>query len=97
MSPTRGFTLLEMLICIIIVAAMSLLGSFAARDMSLDHLDFVSGYLQAQAQAFTEKRSVHYENGISFNAAGNVNQGKSIDKGRHRVVIHLGNGYISYE
>ena len=93
----RGFLMLESLACLFLVTIISIicLGLFKARDYS--HLEFANQYLKLQTESFALKERNSFEYGVSFNSMGHVNKGNSIAFGKRKVVIHLGNGFITIE
>ena len=54
-------------------------------------------YLSVQSEAISEKQNRPLEKGVLFYSMGVVNQARTIDFGKHKVIIHLGNGYVTYE
>lgn len=96
MSVTnRGYTLLEMLLCLIIISMMSLFALNYHQLQQLDHLYFLNEYLIMQSETIVDKKPSTFKNGITFNEMGHVNQARTIHFGKYDVIIHLGNGYAS--
>jgi len=96
-SVTKGYTLLGMLVSL---ALLSLLTLFAIHDfgnLDLDHYYYMNDYLYRQSQALSEKKSVSYLKGVSFNSMGHVNIGRTVHFKKHDVIVHLGNGYVTLE
>ena len=63
--------------------------------LNLDHYYYMNEYLETLGKSLTEKETNSYKGGIFFNSMGHVYQGKTIDFGKHQVVVHLGNGYAT--
>ncbi len=91
----------ELLVVIVIMTFLCLL--YLPRYPSVDNSDygFIADYLLAQSEAMKEKERVdlssELDDDIYFSENGNVNQAKTIKGKKHTIVIHLGNGYITYE
>ena len=58
-------------------------------------------YTQSEAMASRSKKDLNHEANaafsIYFHESGNVNQAQSIMGEMFKMVIHLGNGYLTYE
>lgn len=93
----KGFAMLEMLICMIIVSALLLISIRNNNTLYLDHLYFIDDYLLKQSEAIKSKENVQIGEGLYFNSMGHVNKAKTIHFQNHNVIVHLGNGYVSYE
>ena len=87
--------MVEMLICMVIVSAFSLLSISSTKELNLEHYYFLNDYVLAQSKAIKDKEDVSVGKGIYFNSMGHVNQAKTIDFKNHQVIIHLGNGYAT--
>ena len=97
MSATdKGYSILEMLICLMIISSISLLALNYHKVLELDHFNFLNEYLIRQSEAISTKKPSIYEKGITFNEMGHVNQARTINFGKYDVIIHLGNGYATY-
>ena len=96
MSSTKGYSLLELLVCLFIISIMSYLTLRIKDISSFEHYDFLNDYLIRQSETIMNKTSDSYIYGISFNEMGHVNQGRTISFDNHEVIIHLGNGYATY-
>ena len=93
----KGFTMLEMLICMVIVSSLLLISIRSNNTLYLDHLYFIDDYLLKQSEAIKSKEKVEISEGLYFNSMGHVNKAKTIHFKNHNVIVHLGNGYVSYE
>lgn len=94
----KGFTLLEMLLVVMILSSLALLTLNNFKDLNNDHLLFMNEYLKTQDEALTRKEELSLqEHGIFFYKSGRVNQARTININNHKIIIHLGNGYLTYE
>ena len=89
--------MIEMLAGLLILAAATLLAVHRYSSADLEHYYFMHRYLLLQSECLKNRESQYFEEGISFNSMGHVNQGRTVSIGKHKVIVHLGNGYLSYE
>ena len=89
--------MLEVLAGICVIAAMALISAGNVSKTDLSHYSYLNEYVLKQSEAMKYRKPVTYEKGVSFNSMGHVNQGRTIDFLRHKVIVHLGNGYASLE
>ena len=62
MSATdKGYSLLEMLICLMIISSISLLALNYHKVLELDHFNFLNEYLIRQSEAIFTKKFSDYE------------------------------------
>lgn len=94
-STENGFTILELLVSMMIVCGVSLIALSFDPVLNLDHYYYMNEYLETLCDSLTQKQTNSYKGGIFFNSMGHVYQGKTIDFGRHQVIVHLGNGYAT--
>jgi len=94
-STEKGFTIMELLIGMMIVCGVSLIALSFDPAMNLDHYYYMNEYLETLSESLTQKRTNSFKGGVFFNSMGHVYQGKTIDFGRHQVIVHLGNGYAT--
>lgn len=98
MSVSRkGFSMVEMLLCLVIISVLMLLTISNTSVINLSHYYFLNDYLKAQSQAILNKENQILEYGVKINSMGRVNQARTIEFANHKVIIHLGNGYATYE
>ena len=95
LSTKKGFTLIETLLSLMIICAVGLISLSFNPSLNLEHYYFMNDYLITLAESLTNKEESSYKNGVYINSMGHVKQAKTIDFGRHKVIIHLGNGYAS--
>lgn len=98
MIKSKGFTLLEMLLTLMIVTSMFVITLNRISDVDTSWAYFSNEYLYQQVDSLVNKKSNHLSNyPISFNKQGKVNQARTITFNGKNVVIHLGTGYLTYE
>ena len=92
----------ELLVVIVIMTFLCLL--YLPRYPNVDYSDYdlINDYLLTQSEAMVTKKRVDLVNEsvngeVYFSQNGNVNQARTINGKKHTIVIHLGNGYITYE
>lgn len=93
----KGFSMLEMLICMVMLSSLVLLTLNNTNSLNLDYCYFLNDYLYLQSEALLKRHDVTVDKGIYFNNMGHVNQAKTIDFTNHKVIIHLGSGYATKE
>lgn len=98
----KGFSLLEVLLTLVIISSLLVVSISTFSKPNLDYLSFINEYLSTQTNSIVNKNTNELKNDytrehIYFNANGNVNGGRSIEISNRNIVIHLGNGYITYE
>lgn len=94
----KGFSLLSMLLVLMVLTSLSLLTIKRAIFLEDKHLSMINDYFDMQIESLTKKqRNSMNDYNIHFNKSGRVNQARSIDINGHHIIIHLGNGYLTYE
>lgn len=98
----QAFGLSSVLIVLLIMTVSTLLVVVNYHDINLDKYVFLNNYLYGQSDSilYKEDRSVYCaeaSHDITFNKDGKVNMGQTITFNNGKVVIHVGNGYITYE
>lgn len=97
----KAFTIIEMLVVVLLVGLFASLTYANYPSNNYDHYHFLNKYLKLQSEAlktnqsrsFVEKRADYP---IRFTGDGTVNQAQSIIFDNQTVIIHLGNGSITY-
>ncbi len=89
--------MLEILAGLCVIAALALISFGSVSKTDLSYYSYLNEYVLKQSEAMRDRKPVNYEKGVSFNSMGHVNQGRTIDFLRHKVIVHLGNGYVSLE
>ena len=97
LKTNKGFSLLEMLVSLFIVTSFMLLVLNQYIDIDYKHYYFMNDYLYKQSNAMKNNKKEYIDYGIYFNGSGHVNMAKSINIGKHKLIIHLATGYISCE
>lgn len=93
----KGFSMLEMLVCMRILSAFSVVTLTNTNKLNLEHYEFLNDYCLKQSEAMKDNESKEVSKGVYFNGMGHVNQARTIDFFNHKVIIHLGNGYATYQ
>lgn len=95
----NGYTLIEMLLTLVVIASMLTLTLHNTYMFDSKHYDFMNAYLSKQVDSLTSRNNLVLEedDSIYFNENGHVNRGQSINIGRYKIIVHLGNGYLTYE
>lgn len=97
-NNNKGYTLMMMMLTLMMLTSM--LTMILKKDTNIDtsHLSFINNYLNKQAYALTNYERVDLlEENITFNKLGHINKAQTIKKGNHEIIVHLGNGYLTYE
>ena len=84
--------------------SMALLSSFLIlvfntySEVNTEHFAFMNEYLKRQDEALTQRKETRVDAyPISFYKSGRVNQARTLEFDRHKVIVHLGTGYLTYE
>ena len=86
---TNGYALVEMLLVMMLTSVMTVLYLPRSRDINCDDYIFINDYFK--------KLSIENKYPIYFSNNGNINQAQTIKGNRHQIILHLGNGYLTYE
>lgn len=98
MINNKGYTLLSILLVLMMLSSFMVLSLNMFKDFDDSHLIFINNYLNNQADSLTNRSENTIEGSNNhFNKNGHVAKAESIEIGNHKVIIHLGNGYITYE
>ncbi len=97
---SEGYLMGELLVVMMITAFVCLLYLPKYPEVDLSDQVFINDYLRTQAEAMASYSQTYMDNDMSsipiyFSVMGNVNQAQTIN-GNKAIVIHLGNGYITY-
>lgn len=93
----KGFSMLEMLACLIIISAFMLVSISNTNKLNLEHYEFLNKYELSQSQAILNREETSVGYGLHLNNMGHINQAKTIEFANHSVILHLGNGYATVE
>ncbi len=101
----KAFTLLEMVVTVYIITIFASISftSFPKNDYA--HYYFMDEYLKLQSEALVNNEARQLESDydfqkmvpIRFTADGTVNMAQTLVFDFAKVIIHLGNGNISYD
>lgn len=95
----RGFTLIEMVICLMILGLLTTLSlPLMSRVDSVNKLISECHLNQVLAIAETSTKAISYQDiYFHYNYDGNISQALSIDMGYRTIVFRLGFGHIRHE
>lgn len=98
----KGFTLIELLLAILVMVSLFTISLHRFSEPKMEWILFSNEYLSKQADSIVNKKenivaSPYSNNYIHFNKEGRVNQAQTIMLDGKNVIIHLGNGYLTYE
>ena len=96
-ASEKGYSMLEMLASLLIISVLMLISLNKTNSINLEHYYFLNNYLLTQSETMLNKKSDSVGHGVYFNSMGRVNQARTIDFDKHKVIIHLGNGYATCE
>ena len=81
-----------------LVCSLTLLTLRTFEGIDNEHLFFMNIFLKGQCQALTRREEVTLDGyPVFFWKSGRVDQARTLEFGRHKVIIHLGTGYLTYE
>ena len=94
----KGFSLLSMLLVLIIITSLLVLSLNRFIEPDNEYLYFMNDYLDCQSESMVSRSEGDlYRDNIHFYKTGRVNMARTVDFARHKVIVHLGNGYLTYE
>jgi len=101
----KGYTLLELLIVLVVLAGLFLLTLNREITLNLDQFYLASDILVKESQAILdhERKEIddyyhQYLNGdLYVNENGHINRAQTINFDNHKIIVHIGNGYLTYE
>ena len=105
MLNKRGYMLIELVVCIMIMSILSfsILVNF---NLDFKHISFISDYHYLQSESIIDKEvklidlslyNLNYDHQLYFNTNGNINMGATIIDDNYDYKIRLGFGNITYE
>ena len=101
MRNSKGFTMIEVLVCIMIISCLSLIYLSFKPFVFKDHHMFMYDYWYAQIQSMLQsKETALAEDGcyfaypLYFNEKGNVNRAQTITCFDSQLVVELGLGRL---
>lgn len=98
MINNKGYSLLSMLLVLMMISSFMVLTLNRFKDFDDSHLVFMNNFIEKQSDSLTNRKENYIEGTNNhFNESGHVSRAETIEFGNHKVIIHLGNGYITYE
>ncbi len=92
-STEKGFSLPEMLICLMMISALSLVSLRLNRIHQNDHYYFLNDCMLEQSKAMRDRREHAFREGIRFNSMGHINMARTISFHEKKITLNLGSGY----
>lgn len=98
----KAFTLIDMLLTMIIISSLLVLSLQKEVVVNSDWINFSNDFLKTKTDSIINKKeneldSLYGYSYMSFNSNGHINQANTIEFNNKKVIIHLGNGYLTYE
>lgn len=98
----KAFTLIDMLLTMIIISSLLVLSLQKEVVVNSDWINFSNDFLKTKTDSIINKKeneldSLYGYSYMSFNSNGHINQANTIGFNNKKVIIHLGNGYLTYE
>ena len=85
--------MLEMLICLMMIASLSLLVlSFHGYQVP-EHYYFLNDLMLSQSEALLQRREQTFQNGIRYNSMGHIDMARTLEFGKQKITLNLGSGY----
>ncbi len=92
-STEKGYSLLEMLVCVMMISSLSLLSLRFGRIRQPDHYYFLNECMLEQSKAMKERREHAFREGIRFNSMGHINLARTVVFHEKKITFNLGSGY----
>ena len=96
-TTKKAFTMTGLLVSLLVLSSLLVMSLPLFSVKNTDHYHFIGDYLSAEIESYTDKKAVEVGEGLHFNRDANINVGKTIYFGNHKVIIHLANGYLTYD
>lgn len=103
-SAIRGYAMIEMLMILMVTSLMTVLYLPRSNDINIDDYIFINDYLKSMSislisnsRTFPDDSKISNQYPIYFTDNGNINKAQTIMGNRHKIILHLGNGYLTYE
>jgi len=101
----KGYTLLELLVVMIVLSGLFLLTLNRDITLNLDQYYLASDILVKESQAILnhERQEIddyynqYLKGNLYINENGHINRAQTIDFDNHKIIVHIGNGYLTYE
>lgn len=96
--------MIEMLLVLTLMTAMTVIYLPSSKEIDCSDYVFINDYMKNMSEAMLENSRMTVDDSgidnsypIYFTGNGNINQGQTINGNRHKIILHLGNGYLTYE
>ncbi len=93
LSTEKGYSLLEMLICLMMVSSFSMLSLRLSRLRQPDCYYFLNECMLEQSEAMKLRSDRVFKEGIRFNSMGHINMARTVQFYEKKITLNLGNGY----
>lgn len=101
----KGYTLLELLVVMIILCGLFLITLNRDITLNLDQYYLANEILVKESEAIlTHQRqdiddyyNKYLNNNLYINENGHINRAQTIEFDNHKIIVHLGNGYLTHE
>ena len=94
----KGFSLLSVILVLFVISSFLVLTINNYVQFDDSYLVFINDYLYKQNDSIVNRRRNNInEIGNSINSTGHINRAQTINKGNHKIILHIGNGYLTYE
>ena len=85
--------MLEMLICLMMIASLSLLGLSFHGYLVPEHYYFLNDLMLSQSEALLQRREQTFQNGIRYNSMGHIDMARTLEFSKQKITLNLGSGY----
>ena len=93
----KGFSVLELILVLIISMAVSVLTISNGKSLNMEHYYFMNDYLLKQSDSMRSCSHSSIDKNVGFNSMGRTSNAQTINFPKRKVIVHLGNGYITCE
>ena len=100
MLVKEGYTLSELLLCLMMLSSAMVLLLSSVPVIEREDIDLLTEYVKKQSLALAKQETIYLQapyQDIHFNGRGNVNQGRTLLFTNHQVIIYLGNGTFRHD
>lgn len=100
----KGYLMLEMLVVLMIISTTLMI--YLPRISMFDYTDYHYGnnLVLTKSEAMRKRKEILLDDDtldskypLYFTSNGNVNRAQTIIGNRRNLIVHLGNGYLTYE
>lgn len=98
----KAFTLIDMLLTLIIISSLLVLTLQKEVEVDTKWISFSNDFLRAKTNSIINKEeneldSIYDFGYFHFNSNGHINKADTIEFNNKKIIVHLGNGYLTYE